>query len=158
MDPGLVLPVAEGGEGGDGAARVAGPVRERRQVAPVVADVAGEHDDLGPLAVEVLERGARRARDAAVQVNVGEASDADTVERAREAGDRDVVPGDVDRGGLDEEALAQGGRAEGARRRGEEVAAGQPAGCVSDGAAGWRPPGRAPPCPGAWGPRRRKSH
>src|SRR5205807_3806044 len=93
MDPGLVLPVAEGGEGGDGAAGVAGPVRERRQVAPVVTDVAGEHDDLGPLAVEVLERGARRARDPAVQVDVGETGDADAVERGGEARDRQLVSG-----------------------------------------------------------------
>src|SRR2546428_2117391 len=124
MDPGLVLPVAESGEGGDGAARVAGPCGERRQVAPMVADVAGEHDDLGPLAVEVLERGARRARDSVVQVDVGEAGDADAVEVARETWDRDVVVRDVDRGGLDEEPVAQGGGAESARRRGEEVSAG----------------------------------
>src|SRR3989454_12172585 len=84
---------------------------------------AGEDDDLGALAVDLLERGMRRARDAAVQVDVGEAGDADAVERGGEPRDRDVVVRDVDRGGLDEEAVAQGGGAEGAGRRGEEVAA-----------------------------------
>src|SRR5439155_2444085 len=80
--------------------------------------------DLGALAIQVLERGARRARDPVVQVDVGEAGDANAVEGAREARNRDVVPCDVDRGGLDEEPVAQGGGAEGAGRRGEEVAAG----------------------------------
>src|SRR2546426_9391655 len=52
---------------------------------------AGEDDDLGALAVDLLERGMRRARDAAVQVDVGEAGDAEAVERGGEPRDRDVV-------------------------------------------------------------------
>src|SRR5207249_4680268 len=56
---------------------------------------------------------------------VGEAGDADAVERGGQARDRQLVPDDLDGCGLEEEAVAQGGRAEGAGRRGEEVAAGE---------------------------------
>ena len=107
-----MLPVAQRREGRFAAARPARPVAQHGQVATVVADVADQEDDIGALALEQRQRGARRAREGAVQVHVGHAREAQAGEARVEPRDQEIVPGELDRDGLADEPVAQSGGGE----------------------------------------------
>jgi hypothetical protein len=93
------------------------------EIGTSVADVPHQDDDLGSLAREVLECHAGGARDAAMQVDIGEAGEACAGERSREPGDRQVVVRDLNGRGLDPKCVPQRGSAHGARGGGEEATA-----------------------------------
>ena len=78
-----------------------------------------------PLALEQVEGRAGGAMDPLVQMDVGDAGDAEAVELMRQARNDQVVPRDLDGGGLDEEAVAQSGGGDGAGGSDEELATGK---------------------------------
>src|SRR5207244_10808894 len=127
VDPRVVLPVAERGEGGPGAAGVARPRGERGEVGAPVANVADQDDDVGggALAREPLERGRRRPGYPVVQVDIRDTGDPQVLEVGPEAGHHEVVAGDLDGGRLGGEAVPEGGGAEQTGGAEQELAAGE---------------------------------
>src|SRR5258707_520161 len=78
-----------------------------------------------PLAREPLQGGAGGALHRAVQMDVGDASDAESLELVRKTGNGDVVPRDGNGRRLDEKPVAQGGGSEGAGGDSEKAATGE---------------------------------
>src|SRR4029077_4759540 len=120
-----VLPIAQGGDGGDATASAAGEGDQALEIGAPIADVADQRHHVRALAREVREGRPGGTADSAQQMDVGDAGDAEALEVGRQAGHGDVVPGDLDGRRLDEEPVAERGKSEGAGGEADELAAGE---------------------------------
>src|SRR5207245_4969396 len=123
IDSPVMLPLAHRGARGLGAPRRACPVAQHGQVAPAVADITDQQHDVGALALEQREGGARRARKCAVQMHVRDAGETQAGETRVEPRDREIVPGELDRRRLAHETVAQRGGGESTSRGPEKTPA-----------------------------------
>ena len=100
-----VLPVAQGRDGCERASGLLGERRHRFQPRGTLGHVPGDHHDLGLLALQMSERGARRGN-VAGKVDVGNLGQPHPIEGAPEPGHRHLVPAHQDPRRLDGERIA----------------------------------------------------